>query len=252
MSKNITKQIANFLSLFSQDVVSQLTPEHREDAQFPDFLHISRDHGVKEMIPRISTRQNEKEDVTVPRVVGAPTLVGCIVGYQTIISDYENLPKAAERNREWLGGYYIYALDYEWRFKVTKKLVPDVTESDEMWLLNYNVDNKSYKPRKIGKFFAVESRTDFTAGTGKDNSKSAIDFFFEIKRDGKVDLSATKWLGPGFWKVTIPYVKKLGNASVSWQRDSDFVVQPIEPAAYYNAKKLTANLLGFQDNPYQF
>lgn len=256
MAKDITRQIANFLGLFTQDVVEGLVPEHRDDAKVPEFLHISRDYRLKEMYPRICTRQEVDEDVTVPRVVGSPTLLGCIAGYKRVLQDHAELDKQDSKNRTWLNGYYIYELDYDWRFTPSKKLVPDAPESDEKWLLNYNKDNRTFIPRKVGKVFAVENKTDFKTGESKDGQKSTITFYADIRREDGLQLSDNIRLTKGYWKIRVPYVKDLSSLSIHWEKDADVKATAIEPADYYGVKKLTAGLLGFQDiedvAPYQF
>lgn len=252
MSKTIPRQIVNFLSLFAQDVVEQITPEHREDAQYPQFLHISRNSKLGVMIPRISDRQMKNEDRTIPRVVGSPTLLGCMIGYYSLISDYDDRLKSEKKNKDWNGGYYIYSVDYEWRFTPSKKLVPDFDQSDEQWLLNYNQDNKEYQPEKIGKFFAVSGMRDFTQSVNGSNYVSSITFYVQIDVDEGVQFSPNIKLEKGYHSVTIPYGVNLNSTSITWKKDSAITVTKIEPGTFFATKKLTANFLGFQDNPYQW
>lgn len=251
MTKPITKQIANFLSLFSQDVVSQITPENKTDATYPDFLHISRNPNIKSMIPRISERQMKREDRTIPRVVGAPTLLGCICGYATMLDDQGGFKKATRTNDVWLNGYYIYEVDYDWRFKPNDKLVPDQSVSDETWLLNYNQDNKEYKPKHIGKFFITQIVQDFTKSKSRSNYTSRVHLYIQIDRE--VSLSENIKLGKGYWEVSIPYITEINSESISWTKDKDITYSKLEVGDYHLKKKLTANLLGYEEtNPFQF
>lgn len=252
MSKNIPRQIVNFLNLFPEEVVKEITPEHREDAKYPNFLHISRDPKLGTMVPRICERQLKQEDRIMPRVVGSPTLLGCIIGYSSIISDYDSRDKAENKNRDWLNGYYIYSIDYDWRFTPSSKLVPDFKESDEQWLLNYNPDNKEYQPKKIGRFFAVSGVRDFTQSVNGSNYVSSITFYVQVDAAEGIQLSPKIKLEKGCHSVTIPYGVNLNSTSITWKKDSTIETKSIETADFFLTKKLTANLLGYSDNPYQF
>ncbi len=253
MAKSITKQIANFLSLFPESITSELVPENKIDAEHRNLLHISRDPNLGMMYPRICERQMKSEDRTIPRVVGAPTILGCVSGYGTIIDDQYIHKKAKKINDVWLNGYYIYDIDYDWRFRPSDKLVPHQKSSGEVWLLGYNEDNKNYKPSKIGKFFIISILQDFTDSLAGSNFTSEVRIYVEINSSEPIHLSKNIQLNKGYWEIKIPFRTELNSESISWEKDKDIFHKEIDAGEFYLKKKLNANLLGYTDvNPFQF
>lgn len=84
------------------------------------------------------------EDNTVPRVSTAPTLLGCMAGYSSLY----NLFMSIYDGKRQPPVFYIYDIDYTYCIKPSKKLVPDVEESDEYWLVTYDKETVKYRGKK--------------------------------------------------------------------------------------------------------
>ncbi len=125
------------------------------------LLHISTDHYISTFTPSVTRRTADGEDRSVPRISTGPTLIGCMIGYNTLLSDFERpLDRTDDETvfPTWTGCWKIYALDYEHALRPSHRLVPDVEISDEHWLVSYSPQTRSYSGIDGGEFFVDSVR----------------------------------------------------------------------------------------------
>ena len=144
-------KLTNWLLNQSPDNVKQLSI-----VKGADFLHISSDGKLKPMTPRIGRRQMKDEDRTIPRICGAPHLLGCIYGHSAVHVGV--MAESSFDGEDWSlddGSFHIYKIDGDEFISPAKKLVPDVKLTDEIWVVPCSPEYSKATPRKIGRFIPV-------------------------------------------------------------------------------------------------
>ena len=156
------------------------------------MYHIgTTDMSNKSYIPRIGERQGKTEDRTVPRVTVAPTLLGCIYGYATVvISGMDNN----------IAGYYIHSLPFEYCLKPTKKLVFDQELTNEHWLVRYNKDTTVYKASRIGR--VVVGKIDIKPRPKK-SPEVTLTVLVEVNQE--MPFNEVETMAPGYYQVSLLY-----------------------------------------------
>lgn len=220
-----------------QDNVTVITPE---DIGQPYLLHISTNGKIPEFIPVIGHRQSLKEDRTVPRVCTAPTLVGCILGYASLESDFQNLiPDGKKENKNYRGGWTIYGLPFEAALRPNKKLVYDAATGDEIWLVSYSPETIAYVPVTLGKFFI--QTMSLTGRIGKEPIMD-ITMYVEVRDPRGMRFSNKHWLKPGHWRINCWASSHIRD----WKDDKDFTIVSVSKADYQTVKTAHAALLSEQ------
>lgn len=140
MSK-IREQVLETLPSRIQNQVQIVLPE---DLGQDYLLHISVDKNIREFRPSVSNRTLNSEDRSVPRIATTPHLDGALAAYQAHPLDFDD--------PEFDGLFKIYGLNFEAAVKPNARLLADVRQTDEHWLITYNRDTEQYKPFKMGEF----------------------------------------------------------------------------------------------------
>lgn len=202
------------------------------------MLHISTDNAITEFIPYISPRQAPSEDRTCPRVVCAPSVFGCLIGYhQSLIDHYASTRGKKQGPPKWQGGYTIYGLYFGQALQPNTQLVYDADRSGETWLVPYDRQSGSYVPDKLGKLFFrhVEYAND---------DEGVVDAYVEVNHLDGIAFSQNVHLKKGFWRVEFPYRQSRQN---DWRCDQDFCIQELDRADYQAVKSERAALLSYQE-----
>lgn len=211
-----------------------------EQLPFSMLLHISKDTDVKKWIPVIGFRQADSEDRTTARITVAPTIVGCMIGYGSIMFDFHERKADGSKNESgYKGGYQIYGFPFKAAVKPSKRLVFDQENSDEHWLITYNKETIEYHPEKLGQMFYKsvrgDSRNDFLPYfTG--------DLYIEVAHPGGLPFSKSHFLKPGHYSITGPMDRHIEH----WYDDEDFIIHEISRGEYVRAKMGSANLLSHE------
>lgn len=239
-------QLENELLTYSDGVARNLTVVSKEKSPTPDLYHISMDPSIKVFIPRISTRQMSSEDRTVPRVVAATSLYGCILAYASAHEDYMSMDsKQTDKASKWRNGYYVYKLDYDVCLKPSSKLVPDVGFTDETWLVPYSPETKDYKAVRIGKVFITEIKNTIMGDKLPEVEATAC---IEILDPAGIQLSKNKRLTQGYWMVELPIWDRQSWKNLSWKDDKEVIAKQITKEVYLGYKQRVASLLGLSEN----
>lgn len=238
-------QLENELLTYSDGVARNLTVVSKEKSPTPDLYHISMDPSIKVFCPRISDRQMSTEDRTVPRVVTATSLYGCILAYASAHEDYMKMEsKQANKDSKWRNGYYIYKLDYQFCLKPTNKLVPDVAFTDETWLVSYSPETKNYPSSRIGKLFITEIKNIIVGDKLPEVDASAC---VEVLDPAGIQLSKNQRLAQGYWLVELSIWDRESWRNLAWTNDKEIKVKQISKEEYLGYKQRVASLLGLTD-----
>ena len=190
--------------------------------------HISTNGKIPAFIPAVSNRTISKEDRRVPRICSAETLWGCFLGYAATVDEFYNLTPG-----DWRGGYYIYKLPCSLIAHPSKKLLPDVTKTQETWVLGYDEQHQSIVPEIIGKCFFYSILFKRT----RECPIYDLEIYLELKEPMYV-LDTNIAVDPGYYKLTIVEITDV----LSWDLKNATLVA-IDTATYRAAKKLTAGTL---------
>jgi len=242
-TKKEYRVLNEFLDTIAAHCRSELTPvEPTED--FPVMLHISKDKTIKEFIPAVSHRTVKKEDRSIPRICVAPHLFGCFVGYSSAYSEFYTDPE----KKVWHGGYYIYALPFTLAVEPSKKLLPDVANTDERWLVGYDETHRNIKPTIVGKCFIYALNL---VGAGEAR-RVDVTIYLEFKESDlssglhldELAFDSEHSLKKGYYRIEICDNRD----PVFWNRESISITQ-IPKVEYERAKNVTAGLLSFENAP---
>lgn len=243
------EKLEKHLLHYSDTIAKGLTISDKTKADHPDLYHISIDPSIKKFIPRISDYQLPGEDRSVPRVVTASSLLGCILGYAHIQNDYLKEPEKVGvenvgKHFEWNNGYYIYSLNYDLAVKPTDDLVAMATQTDETWLVAYSPENTEYTPKRIGKFFVRE----FKFGI-KDNTTHEVEtiILIEVLDENGIQFSKNQRLTKGYWEIEMSDVGAEAWKSKSWVQDEEIKIKAITREDWLASKNAIASMLGHQE-----
>lgn len=113
-----------------------------KDLKYPLF-HISPVGNIKDLEPRITVKPMNGENVRIARISAAPTIDACFKAIGLQIKDSKEIKR-----------YYVYRLKIGPQVKIVKptpKLVPDVYNTSEHWILEpVPVENYGYIEVSLG------------------------------------------------------------------------------------------------------
>lgn len=201
-----------------------------------EFLyHISTNPGIKAFAPQLTQRSAPREDRTVPRISVAPTIFGCILGYQQDHADWEY----GRTNKGWKDGWYIYGFRNEVSVKPNVKVLYDADFTDERWLVPY-ADNQWKKPAEIiGKYFYRSVREYQRNAVGE----KTIEVFFEVAKGAVVRFDQDVYMTEGYWTFEFSRWCK------GWDKCEVSNLRKLTPADWRKIKGQTADLLSHQEPP---
>lgn len=186
----------------------------------------------KSFYPKIADSQASSENRTLPRIVGSPYILGCLISIPYINPHAYNVINV---------GYYIHSIEFEYCLKPNKNLVFDAEETNELWLVTYNKDTIEYKAKKTGELLV----NNFTIIPN--NKKKYQDCFMTIyinveKEDGLFFNKKIK-LEKGYHSVTFKYnrTNKLYNETTLEDKDN-IEVTSISKDVFEKSKKKQTSL----------
>lgn len=224
--------IDSFLDLFPNTIRNNVEVIEASE-QNNIVFHISTNPKIKVFEPRVSRRTMQKEDRSVPRVSAAGTLNGCLSGYAASIYDWES-------PGQWSGGWKIYALRYDIALKPNKKILADVESSEEIWLVGYDKEHRSYPAVPMGEFFFTSVARQAT-GDKNQLRKLAVTAYIRVGEGYTLPLNKTTLLRSGFYQLTYNDYYQ----AMDLRNPQDIIVKPISEAVYQSFKKLEAGLLSY-------
>ena len=208
-----SKEMQAFIKLLAPKVAENVTVKTPKDLGVDRLLHVSTNAKINNFVPMVSQRTLADEDRTVPRICTATNIIGCLKGYQNHINDFNNQEPLT-----------IYGLKFEEALIPSEKLLPDVFETDEAWLVTYNTKTRMYPAEKVGELFISSLR--YFAGS----SRYSMEIYAMVTVPFMISVGTT--LDVGFHRFTLWYDH---NKIASKHNTQD--VLPITKAEYFAAKK---------------
>lgn len=199
------------------------------------LYHISTNHGIKKFIPQLTQRTAQKEDRSVPRVSVAPTIFGCILGYQGDHYDWE----WGRSEKKWRDGWYVYGFRNEVSVKPNVKVLYDADYTDERWLVPYKPEKWEYPAEIIGKYFYRSVREYQRNAKGE----KTIEVFFEVSKGASIRFSEDIMLTEGYWTFEFSRWAK------GWEKVETQNLRKLDTAEWKKVKGETAELLSHQEPP---
>lgn len=201
MAKTPAEELQETLSLINPNVASDLRVVSKEQLGQPELFHIAATNW-EFLVPNISKRAADEEDNTVPRIHTAPTLMGCIRGYSALFCDIrEQVPGTSEEDR-YKGGYYLFAIPFDYALKPSAKILRDIDETDEHWLIAYNQATRTYKPSKVGRLVNSAILIEPTTVNGGKLTETVI---VKLDLDSGINLHLDRdiWIEGGYWELVL-------------------------------------------------
>jgi len=233
---NAKEQMEKYLSNFNNGVKENVTIVTAEELGQRWLYHISTNGKIKQFVPSLTQRSAQKEDRSVPRISTAPTIIGCLLGYQADIMEFLD----NELGDSWKGGWYIYGFENECSLLPKKKLLTDIAISDERWLVPYTAQKWSYPAKVIGKLFY---RTVSTQNVLKGKSIWECEVLFEVNRGCEVRAFKGLTLTEGYWIMTFTRSMK------EWNTEDAQQVRQLTSSEYKGIKVVHADMLSYQEPP---
>lgn len=188
------KDLEDYLKLFAPQVQRNLEIMSIDDFEARTMLHIDIEgSSPKKFYPRLSQRAALSENVNVPRVTVADTLLGCMIAYSAMYFDFTG---------DKVPGYEINSFKFTHCLKPTNKLVYDQEVTGEHWLVGYNKPSSFYIPVRIGSVFMIKMEIERGERNGKMLTMvNRTTIVLDIKE--RLLLQPKRWIEPGFHLLTI-------------------------------------------------
>ena len=236
----ISEDFKTALGLLNPKTVKNTQVVSQDEIRNGFMLHIDL-VNPKTFIPMMPRSAAVSEENTTPRVTVAPTLLGCIIGYARVFSDFIGNPQE---------GYLINRIDFEHCLKPNDKLVYDAPETGEHWLIAYNKKTQQYDPKVIGKLFmtqAVIERTPLESRGKKQKNKTnpyskLIRAVMWCEISEKICFDNERDLTPGYWRFIF---NRDFQTEMSLREKNSVVVLEVSAGEYMKAKNYTAGKLSY-------
>ena len=232
------KDFDKAVELLGPKVTENATKITPKDLKIPYLLRV--DESVpKSFVPRMPASAASSENNTVPRVVTAPTLVGCMCGAAVMLYLLWDR-RVGETGNNF---YKISGFPFEHALLPNKKLVYDAEDTGEAWLIAYNKDTVEYKALPFGElFFHKVSMT--VKGNSKINNQ-IVEFLVKVSHPEGIPFTKDIFLEKGHYYVKGDFTSyALPDAKGIPKRMSDedsekFVVTSITESVYKSFKDVS-------------
>jgi hypothetical protein len=223
-------EMERWLNLQPPAIKKRLTPRSIEEAG--PMYHMSLDGGIKKFTPYVTRRTSTDENISVPRVSVAPSILGCFIGYCAAWGD---MAWPDLRNKSFKNGWYLYDIPYKECIRPSTKVVWDADYTDEHWLVTYDLLSRQYSGSVVAKMFYSEMTMKPMMGR---NPRLFIKLVVEVLV-GAVKFGDGSTLTEGHWEVTGPEPMQVDD----WKAVHEYTVRKMSAGEYATAKKYTADML---------
>jgi hypothetical protein len=225
------------LSLLGDEVNKNIVTITPKDLKVPLLFRIDAELP-KTFIPRMPKSAAHTENSTVPRVVTATTLLGCLTGHAHVFW----LVKDRNPLEELVSHYVISAFEFDHAILPNEKLVYDAKESKEAWLIAYDKNTTEYKAKRYGEMFVI--RLSVEARPNAEINKEIAELALEVSGPLGLPLGDDTVLPKGFYHLrmdTTTYAlgsnKKLPKRMSTADEDK-VTVTPISASTYNGFRAL--------------
>lgn len=189
---NEKEQIVRYLEPLIGEDINELTLVSAQELNKP-LYHISMNPSIKAFTPQVSSRTLTKENRSIPRISTSTSLIGCMNGYQSVMSDMMN-----REGKKFNGLFKVYQLPYQFALRPSKKFLPDVDLTDEFWLFSWKRDTYSVTPEVVAEFTVPKIESTF----GNNGRDDVYHLYIHVKQD-KLYLDRKHVLQEGYYHVTL-------------------------------------------------
>lgn len=183
--------IKNYLVPLAGNTVEELTLYTANEVNRP-LYHVSMNPSIKAFYPKVSKRTLSKEDRSIPRISTSTSLIGCLNGYQSMVSDMEG-----RETKNFSGLFKVYDLPYQYAVKPSTKVVADVGNSDEYWLVSWKRETYATVPTVAADFTIPKIETVY----GKDGKDQTYHCYIRVYTN--LYLDHEKQLNQGYYHVVL-------------------------------------------------
>lgn len=237
MAPPASKAIERYLDTVGQQVRENVTIVTPETLGQDTLFHISTSSKVKLFRPEVSRRTATKEDRSIPRISTAPTIAGCIQGYQADIFDFNSM----QEKNYYHGGWYIYGFPFDYAIRPKSKILVDVEKTDEHWLVPYEANRWEVEGRIYGKFFYGQVNMFW-----KDRKHYVErECYVEVGRLGDIVMAKGTRLTAGYYRLTLTAAEFM----TKWSQIKVKDLEKISASDFRAVKKVSADLLSHQELP---
>lgn len=186
------EKIALYLEPLVGENINELTLYSAGEINRP-LYHVSMNPNIERFTPQVSKRTLGKEDRSVPRISTSTSLVGCLNGYQSMVSDMEG-----RSAKNFNGIFKVYELPYQYAVKPSRKLLSDVDFSDEYWLVSWKKETYATYPIKIADFTIPKIEKVY----GNDGKDETFHVYVKVF-NGSLYIDHQRKLDRGFFHLTL-------------------------------------------------
>lgn len=230
----IPQALKETLEIFSPKVVKNSKVAKNDTFPVPYGLRIDTPKVPKQFWPRMPASAARSEDSTVPRVVTASTLIGCMVGATYV---YEYALRLRDYDYECTNYYHISVFDFDYCLLPNKNLVYDAEDTQEQWLVPYSKETAFYEAKQIGEIFLAGLSSEMKPNA-KANALTGV-FFMSVLRDPGVAVTTKQILGKGFYKLEIDMTRyNMPGKRMRFDDASLVEVTPVDEKLYGDYRKL--------------
>lgn len=188
--KQFTNKVQNNVTIVTPDTLQQDCVYHIAWQRF------------SYLVPNVSRRASPTEDNTVPRIHTALSLLGCLRGYAGITWQiFHNVAHPKVKAHEYKGGWYLFSVPFDYALAPNTKLVFDSDYTKEHWLITYDAETRTYKPRHTHRFYFTKLEV-IPLNTGK--TENTLTLLLEIIPGATIHLTDDGiLLKEGYYKVIL-------------------------------------------------
>lgn len=240
MSKKDFDDVVELLGPQVTSNVEKITPK---DLKVPLLFRLD-EKIPRELIPRMPKSAGYTENQTVPRVVTATTIFGCMTGHAAML--YLLLDRRYDEGGN--NHYKLTAYEFEHALLPNNKLVYDASDSQEAWLITYNKETLSYRPIHYGELF-FHKVSVIVQGNSILNKKFA-EFLIHVTDQRGVQFSEGHFLEKGYYYVKADVSSyALGSAKgipkrMSIRDNDKFNITPITATVYKSFRDISVTKKG--------
>lgn len=239
----------DWLAIQADEVKANSKPVTPADISQPFMLHIDK-NPIPVFWPMMPKSAHEDENNTTSRVTVSPSLLGCLVGYDSpgslIGRSHEDLLKGTsdeslKEDDPFRGGYLIHGLNFEHALKINNTLAPSAQASDEHWLITYSPETKEYPSCLVGKLFIEYFILQPVSGQAP---KVTITAKVQVNNDGGFALLPGTHLGKGYHRIVLHWAD---SSAMRFDNCIDPLVEEIGEEEWRSSKELHATNLSLNE-----
>lgn len=223
------------LALYSPAVRKNTKVAHNSEFPTPIAYHITEPGVPNPFWPRLPASAAPSEDKTVPRIISASTLVGCMNGATYILSNARDTKKGRD---ERVNYYHILGMNFEWCLLPNSELVYDAEDTQEQWLVAYDKGTRSYRHFLVGEFF-IHSLAEQIQPNKDVNPVQGVLYAY-INKGRELAITKGKILGEGYYRLTVDLSRYTASKKrMRFDDDDTIIVEPIAKEIYDSFRKIS-------------